>query len=522
MRCLTPASSRSTLPAIETLHPPHRRLLGVSVLAAIPLAIAAASAADAPLQLDARRQLFLDDHIIASLTRVRRTVESARKFPGNPVLWPAESWEPPMATVYGSVIRDGDKFKMWYKSGMGVAYAESSDGIVWIKPPLDLALVDGERSNILFRKEGKTQSPEAIPHYYELFGVHRDDRDPDPSRRYKMGFLSIDWKYDRPDGDPWHKGQRRGLGVAASPDGLHWRLLDSWATEAIVDGATHWMWDPAREKYVLYGRTRKALPEVVAAWSGSDWFKAWFSGRAVARVESPDFLSWDFKKPDTAPVVLTADLQDKPGTEIYSMKVFPYEGLYVGLVQVFHATPDDATLDIELAVSRDGVHFTRIRDRRPFIELGPVGSWDRFNLSLANNDPIAVGDELRIYYGGRTYRHGPYSGPDKGPEKGGVGFATVQRDRFVALEASFDGGEIVTRPLKLRSADLRLNAKSDFGEISVEVLDAAGQVLARSRPVQQGGLDLAVEWQGEFAAPDQPVVLRFALKNARLFAIWCR
>ena len=146
---------------------------------------------------------------------------------------------------------------------------------------------------------------------------------------HRQLFLDIGWKYNGPESAPWHKGQRRGLGVAASPDGIHWKLIDSWATSAISDGATHWMFDPAHEKYVLYGRTLKARPEVAAAWQTNDWFKRWFSGRAVARVESSDFLTWDFTKPDTAPVVMTADLQDPPGTEIYSMKVFPYEGIWV-------------------------------------------------------------------------------------------------------------------------------------------------------------------------------------------------
>ena len=116
------------------------------------------------------------------------------------------------------------------------------------------------------------------------------------------------------------------------------------------------------------------------------------------------------------------------------MKVFPYEGIYIGLVQVFHATPDDATLDVQLAVSRDGLNFTRVGDRSPFIPLGPVGSWDRFNHSLANNDPFPVGDDLHFYYGGRSYRHTPYDGPDKGPSNAGVGIAVAPRDRFVALE----------------------------------------------------------------------------------------
>jgi len=405
---------------------------------------------------------------------------------------------------------------------MGVGYAESADGVTWRKPSLDLKLIGGQPSNILFTKKSKTEGPEAFPYLYELFGVHRDDRDPNPAGRYKMGFLCIDWKYTGSEGDPWHKGQRRGMGVASSPDGIHWKLVNSWATEAIVDGATHWMWDPARSRYVLYGRTRKALPEVTHAWSTNDWYKKWFSGRAVARVESADFIHWNFTRPDTAPVVLTADLQDPPGTEIYSMKVFPYEGLYIGLVQVFHATPDDSTLDVQFAVSRDGIQFTRIRDPQPFIGLGAVGDWDRFNLSLANNDPIPVSDDLRFYYGGRMYRHGPYNGADKGPEKGGIGFATSKRDRFVAMEASFDGGEIVTKPVLLKTADLHLNAKADFGKIVAVVIGMDGKSLAQSQPVQADGLDLKVKWVEALKLPKEPVRLRLSLENARLFALWCQ
>ncbi|HXJ59687.1 MAG TPA: hypothetical protein VNU68_23840 [Verrucomicrobiae bacterium] len=492
------------------------------VAAAILLQVSSPGrAADLPVAIDSRHQLFLDDYLIASQNGVKRTVEQVRKFPGNPVLWPTENWEPPKAIVYGTILRDEGKFKMWYLSGAGIGYAESDDGIRWHKPRLSLTLINGEQSNILFTRKSETKGPEAFPYFHELFGVHRDDRDPDPARRYKMGFLDIDWNYNGPDGLPWRKNQRRGLGVAGSPDGLHWKLLDNWATSAIVDGGTHWMFDPTRQKYVLYGRTLKAAPEVVTAWQTNDWFKQWFSGRAVARVESSDFLRWDFTKPDTAPVVMQADLQDKPGTEIYSMRVFLYEGLYVGLLQVFHATPAECTLDVQLAVSRDGLHFTRVGDRSPFLSVGPIGSWDRFNLSLANNDPIAVGDELRFYYSGRLYRHAPYAGQDKGEEKSGIGFASIQRDRFVALEASFDGGEIVTKPVILLGHTLRLNAKSDFGQIVVEVLDADEKLLARSKPLVQDGLDIPVQWVDRFEFPKSPVKLRIKLRNARLFALWC-
>ena len=167
------------------------------------------------------------------------------------------------------------------------------------------------------------------------------------------------------------------------------------------------------------------------------------------------------------------------------------------------------------------MHFTRVCDRRTFLPVGPIGSWDRFNLSLANNDPVAVGDELRFYYSGRLYRHSPYSGSDKGEEKSGIGFASIKRDRLVALEASFDGGEIVTKPVKLNGAALHLNAKSDFGEIIVELLDTSGKLLVRSKPIQRDGLDIPVTWSGALGQTDGPVTLRIKLKNARLFALWC-
>jgi hypothetical protein len=173
-------------------------------------------------------------------------------------------------------------------------------------------------------------------------------------------------------------------------------------------------------------------------------------------------------------------------------------------------------------MSRDTIHFTRVADRGTFLALGPIGSWDRFNLSLANNDPIVAGDELRFYYSGRLYRHNPYAGPDKGEEKGGIGFATVKRDRFVALEASFDGGEILTKSLEMKGATLHLNATSEFGEITVQLLDTNDKPLATSKPIRRDGLDIPVEWTAPAARPPALVKLRIHLKNARLFALWCQ
>ena len=489
----------------------------------------AESDASAPIEVGPQKQLFLDDYLVASTTNIYRRIHPAEKSTSNPVIRQTDPWEDPLNILYGSVIRDGEKYKSWYKSGPGVSYAESDDGIHWVKPPLDLVPINGAKTNILFRKNSELKGSEELPYYHELFGVHKDEREPDPSRRYKMGYLSIDWEYKGPREGRFREGQRRGLGIAASPDGIHWKLIDSFASEAICDGATHWMFDPALGKYVLYGRTLKTPPEIEAAWRKYDWYPAWYSGRAVGRLESSDFMHWNFTAPFSSPVVMTADLLDKPGTEIYSVLVFPYESVYIGLVQTLLAVSDVPAVDVQLAVSRDGVHFARVGDgplggsalasRAPFLPNGPVGSWDRFNQSLASNPPIAEGDELRFYYAGRTYRHAPYDGKDSGPRAGCIGLATIERDRFVSLDASFDGGEVLTERLKLNGKRLHLNAESEFGEINVEAINATGQSIARSKPIRCDSLDTVIEWEG--GEIEGAVVLRITLRNARLYALWC-
>jgi hypothetical protein len=134
-----------------------------------------------------------------------------------------------------------------------------------------------------------------------------------------------------------------------------------------------------------------------------------------------------------------------------------------------------------------------------------------------------VGDELRFYYGGRTSRHSPYHGPDKGKPGGGIGLGIISRDRFVSLESSFDVGIIRTKPVKLEGQSLHVNAKCDFGSIIVEVYDMSDRLIAKSKPLQSDSIDITVEWQeGSLEQINFPVELRFYLSNAQLFSIWCR
>jgi hypothetical protein len=316
------------------------------------------------------------------------------------------------------------------------------------------------------------------------------------------------------------------MGIAGSPDGIHWKMIACFFSEASNDGS-RLMIDPIQRKYILFGRTKYHSPEVLQAWGEDEWFKEYNYGRAVTRLESTDVATWDYTEWLKSPITLCADTRDPKGAEIYTMTVFPYESVFIGLPQLFYNRPASeggTLLDLQLAVSHDTIHFTRVGDRSAFIPCGGIGQWDRFNNSVAGSPPVKVGDELWFYYSGRKYRHRPYQGTDNG---GGsnrccIGLATVKQDRFVSLGASFDGGTIVTKPVKFAGKKLHLNAKSDFGEIIVQVLNTSGNVMAQSRSVQVDGLDIPVEWEsGDLGDISTPVTLRITLKNALLYALWC-
>ena len=144
----------------------------------------------------------------------------ARKHPG-PVVRKGGSGKVDEHNLryYGSVIRTGEKYHMWYLAGgdatdrwvhdfpawspKGICYAVSGDGVAWEKPDLGLVEFNGDRHNNLVDLECADVAACVV--------LHEPD-DPDPERRFKMVFEST--KYD----------QR--MAVAFSPDGLRWRESD--------------------------------------------------------------------------------------------------------------------------------------------------------------------------------------------------------------------------------------------------------------------------------------------------------
>ena len=95
-------------------------------------------APDPPLVIGQRKQLLVDDYVLASTSRLDRQLGEVVKHP-HPVLLPDRPWDDPSAFGgYLTVLRNqpADKFQMWYMAGEenGIGYAESEDGIHWTRP----------------------------------------------------------------------------------------------------------------------------------------------------------------------------------------------------------------------------------------------------------------------------------------------------------------------------------------------------------------------------------------------------
>ena len=474
--------------------------------ATVVASVLEAGEVDAPTRIGDREQLFLDDHVIARTEGVTRRVNQARKRP-EPVIMPDRPWERNIAMVFGSVLRDEEEgvFKAWYHAGGHVGYALSEDGLSWRKPELDVVAWQGQKTNLVVER-GK------FGRFYELFGVLKDVQDPDPARRYKMAFVSIERGFTGTYRWHFHRGERRGLGTAVSPDGIHWTLENGFASTDICDIGRFYR-DPADGRYALLGRTKLTAKRNDGRWQLCGW------GRAVHYLESTDFRQWT-----DGELVFAADHEDPDGAEIYSISAFPYEGVTIGLAQMFYGLPEQGNLDIQLTVSRDRKHYARVSPRVPFIPEGPVGSWDRYNISLGCLPPVTVGDELWFYYSGRTYRHSPYKGSDSGPAVGATGLATVKRGRFLALEASFAGGTVQTKPFLVEGGELVLNVNAAYGTAEVVLQDADGGEMARTTVSQQDGVSVPVPLPpGALAgAAGKPVRLLFTLRNAQLYGFRLR
>ena len=92
----------------------------------------------------------------------------------------------------------------------------------------------------------------------------------------------------------------------------------------------------------------------------------------------------------------------------------------------------------------------------------------------------------------------------------------------MSLDADNGEGAVTTRPFEVPDGRLSVNVDAADGELSVEVLESGGRVVASAAPVVGDRPDTAVRWEhGDLSRwVGTQVSLRFRLRNARLYSYW--
>ena len=187
------------------------------------------------------------------------------------------------------------------------------------------------------------------------------------------------------------------------------------------------------------------------------------------------------------------------------------------------------TIDLGFTLSNDGIRFREPAHEWVMIERGPDGAWDQGGL-LQGQGFENVQDKTYIYYGAWDPRvHQDETGL---PPRGGVGLATLPRDRFgdlVVEPSAFGGGdyhipaeeavcEFITAPVAVKAgAPVRLHFNVDGlgpqAAIRVELLSHDLRPLPGfSGPdaavVRQNGFQVPVAWGGRSAPGGLPERVR--------------
>lgn len=476
---------------------------------------------DAPpkvIPIDVGRQLFVDDFLIKKST-LHRTFHHAQKFEGNPILKPetpievhgkfSRRAEDPTATACpfddGVFYDPGDHlFKLWYMAGMwgSTALAESTDGLHWTRPDLDVE----PGTNVVI--------PFKANFWRDAFSPWLDWNETNPAQKWKAFFFARVLL-------PPSKKKEDVSYLMTSPDGVHWKQ-DATIASRVGDNTTIF-YNPFRKKWAMSVRRSGKQRGRCRFYFEADDFPG------LAKMKSADPVFWT-----GADALDPPDPQIKRPTQLYCLSPIAYESIMLGAFAIHYGPENDVCMagkfpkltEIELGYSRDGFHFSR-PDRRSFIPASrKEGDWDRGYIRPAGSVCLIADDRLYFYYSG-------FSGIAPDGQKhfyagGSTHVAFLRRDGFASMDADDSGGELITRPVLFTGSQLFVNAAAAGGELKAEVLDEKGNAIAPFTVNNCVALTVDktlqhVIWTGAndlSSLRNRPVRIRFVGRNASLYAFW--
>lgn len=512
-----------------------RAKMVLAVIASLPLINCAVTRSEEHTSRDigSRRQLFIDDYMIASIHGLKRSFHPAKKHP-KPVMIPEHPWEgvgtadwPSVYMHSGNVIFDEQKriYRMWYSTATknmsfqhDMLYATSKDGIHWHKPlDLNIANYDGSGANNILVRGCGPQS------------VLKMDKEPDPNKRFQV------FSYDRTVAPNSASGS---YSWRYSADGLH------WSDPEVVSAFGAWYdfgniaYDDTRELYALVVKSKhdSNYHHPVLGKHPSVGFRRWHM------TTSQDRLNW------TQPVELVSDFDEIDKKlymegercamlNTYGLSLFAYHGVYLGIQYLFRISDPGGFLNLEggpmdgrLLFAREFTRPWLIPSREFAIPRGRKGEFDWGMIVSVTNRPVLSpdGDEWWYYYGGWEYGHGTSK------RRACIGLAKFRVDGFISIDNVGTRGILETPAVRFAGRELKVNVdatgENTVGErnyLRVELLDADSEVIDGYAEddcdaIHVNDVNRTVTWKGNSdvsSLAESVIRIKFYMKGAELYAM---
>lgn len=480
-----------------------------------------------PRDIGTRWELFVDHHLIDQMDGTSLQLHHPHRE--NVAIPFNDEWDRD-ASGYATVITDNGLHRMYYRGGPGfaragqregdssyVCYAESRDGITWVKPKLGLVEFNGSKDNNIIMLPSPKEDP-----YNQSFSPFLDTREGVPAdERYKAV------------GGQWPKG----MYVMVSPDGINWKKYheDPVFKNGAFDSQNVAFWSEEEQLYLLYFRVFTGIADYTdpdQKWTISGY-------RSISRTTSKDLINWSEAERmsfgntplehlytnHTRPyfrashIYISTPMRFVPERRFLSDDEMAEQGIAAAFLAIkgpTHDIPNEVS-DTAFLTSRGGTRFDRTF-MQSFIRPGlDRGNWVSRNGTTATGFVQTGPAEMSIYVGQNYVQPTAH-----------LARYSMRLDGFASLSAPYEEGEMLTKPILVSGKNLVLNnSTSANGHIYVEVQTADGEpipgyTLKECKLIVGDSLERTVEWETTSdlsALQGQTVRFRFVMSDADIFAL---
>ncbi|MCB0731947.1 MAG: hypothetical protein KDC88_13025 [Ignavibacteriae bacterium] len=453
------------------------------------------------INIASRLELFIDHFLIDTL--INASLKLHYPIDRGNILNFDNPWEGQFSG-YSTIIKNDEKYQLYYRGINKVGndgqpdertcYAESYDGINWIKPNLGIYKIDGSfDNNVILANEAPAT------HNFSPF---------------------LDSKKDVPEAEKYKAlggTKKSGLIAFISSDGINWRKLQDSAVfkDGEFDSQNVSFWSEVEQQYVCY-------------------FRSWIETtngrfRSISKTTSKDFRNW------TDPIEM--EFGNSPREHLYTNQTSPYfraPHILVSIAARFMPgrqvlTSHEAERlnvnpkyfkdcsDAILMTSRGGNLYDRTF-LEAFIRPGiGLENW----VSRSNYPTLNVvqtnSKEMSIYVNQN------YAQPSAHLRR-----YSLRIDGFSSVHADYKVGELITKPFLFNGNNLVLNfSTSAAGFVKIEIQDKNGIPIngfeeINSIEIIGNEISKTVAWKNYSDLNELngiPIKLKFTLSDADIFSI---